>query len=234
MGEGDANIFAQRYIDVDKLLEQMNGFLSACGVPEGELPAMTMSSMPARDLVVKTPPDKKLKPGNKFSLEPFEFRVIGTPGHSHGHICLYEPHRKLLFAGDHVLPEIFPFVGLHPQSGENPLGDYISSLNELLKLKITLTFPGHGPAFSGLEGRINEIVEYHERKNTAIRKALAAEPLSAYQVAVNGDDGEDGFKSLNSLNRRLAVLDTLAHLRLMRNRGEVNEYIKDGVYYYGV
>jgi glyoxylase-like metal-dependent hydrolase (beta-lactamase superfamily II) len=234
MGEGDASLFSRRYIDVDKLLEQMKGFLSACGVPEEELSALTMSSMPARELVVKTPPDKKLKAGNKFSIEPFEFRVIATPGHSHGHICLYEPHRKLLFAGDHVLPEIFPFIGLHPQSGENPLGDYINSLKEMLKLKVTLTFPGHGPAFSGLEGRINEIMEYHERKNKTIGKALANGPLTAYQVAKKSDDGDDGFHSLNSLNRRLSILDTLAHLRLMRNRGDVNEYIKDGVYYYGV
>ena len=78
-------------------------------------------------------PDIKLKEGKKISIDPFEFKVFLTPGHSPGHICLYEPNRKLLFTGDHILPEITPHIGFHPQSGENPLGAYLKSLEKMMK-----------------------------------------------------------------------------------------------------
>ena len=234
MGERDASLFVQYYMDDDKLIKMTTSLLASCGVPEAEIPDMVKSHMPMRKPVIKTPPDKKLKSGNKVPMDPFEFRVISTPGHAYGHICLYEPHRKLIFAGDHVLPERFPWITLDPQSGDNPMEDYIHSLKELLKLKVTLAFPGHGPAFSGLEGRINETMDYHERKNAAIRKALADEPLSAFQVTAKNAEEEDDFNTPNIFVRQMSVLDTLAHLRMMRNRAEVNEHLKDGVYYYGL
>jgi glyoxylase-like metal-dependent hydrolase (beta-lactamase superfamily II) len=38
--------------------------------------------------------------------------VIETPGHSPGHCCLYEPNKRILFSGDHLLKEITPNVSL--------------------------------------------------------------------------------------------------------------------------
>src|SRR3989304_976853 len=62
----------------------------------------------------------------------FDFETTWTPGHSPGHICLYEPNRKILLTGDHVLPTITPNVSIHAQTHGSPLGDYMRSL-ELLE-----------------------------------------------------------------------------------------------------
>jgi len=87
-----------RYINLSELLQQMRGFLRSNGVPKNEILKLSEASLPARKLVVPTTPDIKLKEGKKISIDPFEFKVLSTPGHSPGHICLYEPHRKLLLA----------------------------------------------------------------------------------------------------------------------------------------
>ena len=81
--------------------------------------------------VVPTYPDITLHDGETITTGLFTFKVIWTPGHSSGHICLYEPEKKIFLSGDHILPTITPNVSVHPQAIENPLGRYFDSLNEL-------------------------------------------------------------------------------------------------------
>ena len=40
----------------------------------------------------------------------YHFTCIKTPGHSKGHMCLYEPDKKILVAGDHILGDITPGI----------------------------------------------------------------------------------------------------------------------------
>ncbi|NIN35358.1 MAG: MBL fold metallo-hydrolase, partial [Gammaproteobacteria bacterium] len=81
-----------------------------------------------------TPPDITLRDREIISVDPFRLQVIWTPGHSPGHICLYEQTHKILFAGDHILPIITPNISLQPQSHSNPLGDFLNSLKKVKQL----------------------------------------------------------------------------------------------------
>lgn len=45
-------------------------------------------------------PDGYLRDGDILTVKPYEFRVLATPGHSPGCICLYEERQKVLFTGD--------------------------------------------------------------------------------------------------------------------------------------
>ncbi|CAI9413935.1 Hydroxyacylglutathione hydrolase GloB [Pleomorphomonas sp. T1.2MG-36] len=46
------------------------------------------------------PLDRAVADGESFSVGPFGFRVIGTPGHTRGHIVYHEPTARALFSGD--------------------------------------------------------------------------------------------------------------------------------------
>ena len=183
ISEIEAGMIDSRYINSNELLKQMKKFLQVNGVPKGDVLKFAEASMPARKFVVPIIPDVKLKGGKKISIDPFEFKVIATPGHSPGHICLYEPNRKLLFTGDHILPEITPHIGLHPQSGTNPLKAYLSSLRSMIDLPVNFAFPGHGPAYSGIRQIMESLIRHHEERNQAILKALQENMKSGYQVA---------------------------------------------------
>lgn len=52
-------------------------------------------------------------------------RCVLTPGHTPGHLCLYDPARRRLFCGDHVLFHITPNI-CRWQGVEDSLGDYLS------------------------------------------------------------------------------------------------------------
>jgi glyoxylase-like metal-dependent hydrolase (beta-lactamase superfamily II) len=236
--EEERNIIKSRYIDMDGLLQQMAQWLHFNGTPPDELTELQAASLPMRKFVTPAMPDVTLYGGETITTGYFSFKVLWTPGHAPGHICLYEPTRKILFSGDHILPTITPNVGLHPQSSSNPLGDYLDSLNKLKQLDVKLVLPGHEHPFTGLEQRIEELIQHHKRRNSEILETLKANPKTAYQIAtgitwmhnVNGV----GWDKLGPWDKRMAVLETLSHLEAMRASKEVDKSIKDGIIYYHI
>ena len=84
--------------------------------------------------------DKRLKDGDEIRVGNAKLRVLHTPGHTKGHICLYEPERGLLFTGDHVISAGLSWI--LPTRGD--VKEYVQSLKRLLKLRISLILPGHG------------------------------------------------------------------------------------------
>lgn len=232
----EAGMLDLRYVNLDVLLKKVLHLLRSNGVPQSELSQLSEASLPVRQFVIPALPEIKLKAGEKISIEPFEFKVLLTPGHSPGHVCLYEPKRKFLFSGDHVLPEITPHIGLHPQSGKNPLGDFLNSLKGLMELEVNFVFPGHGPAFSGLGQRIEELLYHHERRKSAVVEVTQDEMKTAYQIATEipwmPDAEAISFQDLAAWDRRLAVMETLAHLQLLVSEGKVGEVVKDDTKFY--
>ena len=133
------------------------------------------------------------------------WRVLETPGHADGHICLERD--GILVAGDHLLGAITPTVGLYPESRPDPLGDYQASLRRTIELAPRLALPGHGEPVEEPAARAREILDHHERRLAATAAALAPEPRSAYEVSLElfGD-------GLDASDARFALAETLAHL----------------------
>ena len=185
------------------------------------------------DLVM---PDILLEDNETIDTGVFKLNVIWTPGHSPGHICLYEPDKKILFSGDHILPTITPHVGLHPQSGTNPLGDYLDSLERLKTLEVEMVLPGHEQPFTEFKDRAESITRHHSLRNTEILGALGSESKTAFQLSTEitwlHDVNGVGWHRLDSWNKRVAILETLAHLEAMRVKGELERFNKDDIRYY--
>lgn len=73
--------------------------------------------------------------------EIFDLKVITTPGHTPGSICLYLKNKKTLFSGDTLFKEA---IGRYDFSYSSK-GDIKNSLNKLFQLpEDTLVLPGHG------------------------------------------------------------------------------------------
>jgi glyoxylase-like metal-dependent hydrolase (beta-lactamase superfamily II) len=183
--------------------------------------------------VVPTLPDVTLHGGETITTGMFSFRVLWTPGHSSGHICLYEPDKKILISGDHILPTITPNVSMHTQSMENPLGRYLDSLNDIKQLDIELVLPGHEKPFTQLRRRIDEIIQHHEQRNEEILETIKGEPRTASRIA-EGITWEisGSWQDLPVFHQRIAIFETLAHLELMTLNGQISKIPRDGVIYY--
>ena len=140
------------------------------------------------------------------------WRVLELPGHADGHICLLRD--GVLVAGDHLLGEITPTVGLYPDSRPDPLGDYLGSLERTIELAPNLALPGHGDPIADPVHRAHEIIEHHHRRLDETKAALGPEPRTAHEVslALFGDN-------LDASGRRFALAETLAHLERLVQAG---------------
>lgn len=229
----EAKFVDSRYGQTDSLLEEVKKLLASNGVPEADLTELAESPLAVKEFVGVVKPDIILKDGDKITVATSEFKVILTPGHSPGHICLYEPKRKLFFSGDHLLPDIFPHVGFHPQSGANPLADFFKSLDALAELEVSFIFPGHGSVFSGFNLRLGELHYYHEQRQRSIMRTIESDNKSAYQIATEipwmpaGDSVP--FNKLTAFDKRLAVMETLAQLKLLMSEGKAQKVARDNI-----
>jgi glyoxylase-like metal-dependent hydrolase (beta-lactamase superfamily II) len=150
------------------------------------------------------------------------WRIVEFPGHADGHIGLIK--NGVLVAGDHLLPRITPAVGLYPESRPDPLGDYVSSLEQAAALVPRLALPGHGDLVHDPAGRALEIVRHHRERLDETVAALGAKPRSGYELslALFPDDRGPG-------QRRFAVAETLSHLERLVLEGRAARH-DDGGY----
>jgi len=232
----DAGFISPRYKDFANLIKKTGELLRQNGVPDNELPQLKEASLWMNKYVTPDAPEVMLEDGDTISNDSFEFEVLWTPGHSPGHICLYERERRFILTGDHVLYDTTPHVGLNPQSGDNPLGNYISSLKKLERLKVHFILPGHGPMFNALGLIIEKILQHHEERKRAIMQALRDGLKTAYEVAQQipwmANEGRSTFQDLAVWDKRMAVTETLAHLKLLMEEDRVGNVDMDGASLY--
>jgi glyoxylase-like metal-dependent hydrolase (beta-lactamase superfamily II) len=153
------------------------------------------------------------------------WEVLELPGHADGHLGLVRD--GVLVAGDHLLPDISPAVGLYPDSRPDPLEDYLGSLARTAALELSLVLPGHGEPFADAAGRCRELVAHHEQRLAATAAALDDVPRSGYEVSfvLFGDE-------LPPAARRFAVAETLSHLERLVHAGRAARTEVDGVVAY--
>jgi glyoxylase-like metal-dependent hydrolase (beta-lactamase superfamily II) len=233
----EKDIIERRYVNLEQLLQQLAQWLKINGVSDKELPRLQQSSAVTAQFVLITPPDVTLDDGETIVWGAFNFQVLWTPGHSPGHISLYERDKRILLSGDYILPSITPHISLNPyQVGTSPLDNYLQSLARTKRLKADLVLPGHEQPFHDLAGRIDEIIRHHDQRNSEILNALATGEKTAYEIATQmtwmSDIGGISWRNLSAMDRRLAVLETLSHLESMRLQGKVDKSLQDDIIYY--
>jgi hydroxyacylglutathione hydrolase len=99
-------------------------------------------------------PDGSLSHGDALDVEGLEVRVIHTPGHTPGSVCLHVPAMETVLTGDTL------FLGSIGRS-DFPGGDHEQLLGSIRERLLTLppntrVLPGHGPASTvGFEAENN-------------------------------------------------------------------------------
>ena len=91
---------------------------------------------------------------NVLDLGDWFLKVLHTPGHTSGSLCIYEPRRKVLISGDTV----FARGTISDISSSGSYGEYINSLARLNTMKIDLLLPGHGAISEDVEEDIEKAI----------------------------------------------------------------------------
>jgi glyoxylase-like metal-dependent hydrolase (beta-lactamase superfamily II) len=230
--EKDAEVITDRYLAPKKLTDDMSGFMSMNGVPELNAPTMSRGSMSMIDKVAAVPADTEVKGGETFKVGDMDFEIIWTPGHSPGHICLYEPNRKILLTGDHVLPTITPNVSIHTQTNGSPLGDYMRSLEKLVDLDVELVLPAHEFEIRDLKKRLREIEDHHQIRLAEMVRCVDSGGSTAWEVAGRVEWATGKLADFEPFMQRSAVGETLAHLEYLFETGRLSKVMRGKTLYW--
>jgi len=165
--------------------------------------------------------------GDELQVNGESWTLYSFSGHSPEHICLYNAQRKILIAGDQVLPAISPNISVSFTEPEaDPLAGYLRSLSVLSTLdKEVLVLPAHGGVFTGLRERAKILIEGH-------RKDLDKVLVFCQQTRNVKEVMEEMFgDKLSILNLFLASGEALAHLNYLVAKGKIKRD-KANVYRY--
>jgi glyoxylase-like metal-dependent hydrolase (beta-lactamase superfamily II) len=159
-----------------------------------------------------------LEDGDILNFGQYSLRCISTPGHTPGHLCLYEPNKKILFCGDHILFDITPNITSWPNFN-NSLKTYLASLDKINELEINTILPGHRSIMGDQRKRISEIKAHHQCRLKEAVTALGEGDKTAFQVApfITWDINFKSWELFPPAQKIFAVGETIAHLEYLED-----------------
>jgi glyoxylase-like metal-dependent hydrolase (beta-lactamase superfamily II) len=201
--------------DPDALLDRRIEVARHSGVPEEPLRRWA-SERRGRESGIAgvVAPDRDLLTGAQIDSDVGTWRAYETPGHAPSHVCLFQPERRLLISGDHLLGRISLYFdyGFTP----DPVGEFLRSLEVVERLGGRLCLPGHGRTFADVQAHINaNRALVHERLG-AVLDAVTGRSLTAFEVVphVYGD-------SLSGQNAHWLLSEVLSYLTHLQIEGRV-------------
>lgn len=176
-----------------------------------------------------------VKDGEILRVGGYSLRCILTPGHTPGHMCLWDEDNGLMFTGDHILFDITPNITAWPTMDDS-LGDYVDSLRLICEYPVKIALPGHRKT-GNFHDRIEGLLKHHEIRLAEVENIVRISPaLSAYEIAgkmcwqIRAASWED-FPATQKI---FAVGECLSHLNYLCVRGVISSQHDGNVlrYYY--
>jgi glyoxylase-like metal-dependent hydrolase (beta-lactamase superfamily II) len=161
------------------------------------------------------------------------WKTIHCPGHAPGLICFYWPEKKVLFTGDHLLKEITPNPVLNVYENKPPfrypsLKEYLTSLEKVEKMDISLLLPAHGEEIRDAKGLIQKIFTHHNERMDRICFSLSKGEKTPFEIAMDLFPGVPPFEVF------LGISEAVGHLEILKEKRSVRVKEKEGKDYYSL
>jgi glyoxylase-like metal-dependent hydrolase (beta-lactamase superfamily II) len=143
-------------------------------------------------------------------------RILHTPGHSPGHVCIAVG--DVLLAGDHILSQTLPQQWPESIMAYTGLGHYLESLDDVHRTPgFQLTLSAHEQVIHDVYHRIDTMRSAHRRRLERLLDVLhkADRPLSLDEIALQSYPETTGFRALlgiTGVGSRVEYLHELGHL----------------------
>jgi len=141
---------------------------------------------------------------------PIEWKVLITPGHCPGHICLSS--KAGLIAGDMVAG-----YGTILIPNEGNMEIYIEQLKRIKKLNPRILFPSHGPLISIPEKILSHYITHREKRQKNVFEAINSGVTSLSEIS------KIAYEDTPGVHVGLSQQQTLAHLLSLERLGKVSK-----------
>jgi glyoxylase-like metal-dependent hydrolase (beta-lactamase superfamily II) len=185
-------------------------FLRRAGVSDAELERLLSLYKASRDWFKPVEVDRALRDGD---LIGGGHRVIHTPGHCPGQICLLVG--DVLLTSDHVLSRITPHQFPQAITAFGGLEHYFHSLARVRRLElVNLALGGHEEPIPDLRARVDEIAAFHRERLQKVRE-LCSTPRTIIEVAAELFGPQEGYGTI------LAIEEAGAHVEYLHALGKL-------------
>jgi glyoxylase-like metal-dependent hydrolase (beta-lactamase superfamily II) len=178
-----------------------------------------------------------IKDGDVITVGDYNFRCLETGGHCPDHFCLYEPAKKLLISGDHILGNITPNITLWNTPGANKrdyLGEYLANLDKCASLEVDLVLPGHRDVIRDHRARIAQLKKHHQERLLNVLAILGDAKMSGAEVSAQMEWSLT-FKNWYDFppaQKIFATGEALAHLEHLVFTGKAAKSLQTDIVYY--
>ncbi|ARK28988.1 MBL fold metallo-hydrolase [Halalkalibacter krulwichiae] len=216
--------FFQRYQQFFDALYQENG------VPADLIEKTVQSNSGYLKHTVKTDLDVCVTNGDDLTGLT-GWKVFEVPGHAQTHILLMREVDRVAIGGDVLLSTISSNALLEPPMEERmerpkTLLQYRRSLKQIRELELKVLLPGHGDIITNVDELIEQRLQGHLKRAKVIKKLLANYRWTANQIS------SILFQEKHIKEPTLTFSETMGHLDLLLELGEINVTKEKGIYLY--
>jgi len=199
------------------------------GFPENELQKVMLNHPGKKYGRPHNLPLTILKDGDHLRIGEYHFTCVETPGHTKGHMCLYEPDKRILVCGDHILGDITPNIQTWFDDGD-PLYEYLSSLDKINTLNVDIALPAHRRIIKDCRQRIQELKDHHHKRLDEVISILKKGRKNGFQVAseMSWDIVCQSWDLFPIMQKWFATGEANAHLQYLKEKGVVLSEILEG------
>ncbi|MDF9408064.1 MBL fold metallo-hydrolase [Pelotomaculum isophthalicicum JI] len=220
-----AQIYVHRFevrkltLDYDFYQERLSFFQEA-GMPTEALKEILNDNDAVGKPVLPDTGVTILSGGETLKFEGGALLTLHMPGHSDGHICLYDQDGMCLLAGDFILKHISPNPNMEPDPGNftkrlPTLKQYLGGLDLLENLKPRLILPGHGKNIeNGLES-VKKAREHHKERLNLMTSVLENNSHSVYQLM------RFYYPQISGFEIYLGISEVFAHVDYLLAEGRI-------------
>ena len=191
---------------------RMLSFLQRAGVDPADRGELVGTVRYSRRPRRKVPIDVTLCDGRELD----GLRLIHTPGHSPGHVCMAAG--DVLLSADHILARTIPQIWPESMIPHTGLDHYLDSLEKIRRTDgLELALAGHEPVIRDVYKRIDTIRASHLRRLDRLTDILgkAERPLCVSEIS------RRMYSPGNGLFVVLALTDVAARVEYLHQRGQV-------------
>ncbi|HZH18091.1 MAG TPA: MBL fold metallo-hydrolase [Archangium sp.] len=165
---------------------------------------------------VDVPAARLLEDGEVLELAgnpPQRWRVLYTPGHAQGHLCLVDERTSAAVVGDMVAS--VGSIVIDPPEGD--MAEYLKQLARLRDWPVTTLHPSHGTAIPDGPGKLQEYLDHRAAREARIVEAVPVDGATLEQVV------ERAYSDTPPFLHPVAERSALAVLLKLRGEGRVRE-----------
>ena len=189
------------------------------GVPEEKLAEVLLPRLAFERIREEAAVDLVLDGGEELPVGDRVLRTEATPGHTPGHLMLWDDAARLVLSGDHILPRITPNVSLVPHEHPDPLRSYLTSLERTAEAEDHEVLPAHEYRFKGIGARARALRAHSMERLDEVLAALEAQADPTVYSVAGRISWSRGWESLGGFQLRMALSETAAHIQYLATSG---------------